>query len=245
MNYPALAGSGNDVNERIIPCVCLMYWVKARNAQSKYTVSCLDSKPLYSAYARSLLVETHCGSYSTCQKALFETQSGLSCICQKPSGWDSKRTLLHMSEAFWLRLKTDLPAYARSLLAETQNGPTCICQKPSGWASKRTDLHMPEAVWLRLKTDPPAYARSLLVETQRGPSCICQKPSGWDSKTDPPAYARSLLVETQNVLCCICQKPSGWDSKRTLLHMPEALEIKRIWSVRGDQPTHTTGHCIS
>ena len=42
------------------------------------------------------------------------------------------RYILHMLEAFWLRLKADPPAYATNLLVETQSGPSCICQKPSG-----------------------------------------------------------------------------------------------------------------
>ena len=194
MKYKVLAESGNDVNWGTIPCVCLMYWVKARNAESKYSVTCWDSKPIYSA-------------------------------CQKSSGWDSKRTLLHMPEAFSLRLKADPPAYVRSLLVATQSGLSYICQKPSGWDSKRTFLHTSEAFWLRLKANSPAYVRSLLVETQSGPSCICQK------RLNLREFGRYAAITQHTQLVTAFHKPSLQIVAAQLMHLQGRKNLRENFSL--------------
>ena len=156
---------------------------------------------------------------------LVETQRGLSCICQKPSRWDSKRTLLHTSEAFWLRLKADPLTYARSLLVETQRGPSCIRQKPSGWDSKRTFLHTSEAFWLRLKANSPAYVRSLLVETQSGPSCICQK------RLNLREFGRYAAITQHTQLVTAFHKPSLQIVAAQLMHLQGRKNLRENFSL--------------
>ena len=90
-----------------------------------------------------------------------------SCLRQKPSGCDSKRTPPAYSEALWLRLKAST---------------SCLRQEPSGCDSKRT---------------PPAYVRSLLVETQSKHLLVTSEAFWLRLKTDTSCIRQSLLLETK------------------------------------------------